>query len=192
MSRVVQSPMDELDRQVQTLEADPGHPHDRFVIETLREAVRSGMEGNFGVGAVLVDATGTIVERGRNRVFFPHFRSDLHAEMDLMSRVEENLKGSLEPSELTLFSSLEPCPMCLLRLIISGVGRVFYAALDGPGGMASRLDAFPPEWRQMAEGREFGPADCSPRLQDLAWRVFEATVHVNDRKLMERSKTASS
>ena len=50
MSRVVQSPMDELDRQVQTREVAPGHPHDRFVIEMLREAVRSGMEGNFGVG----------------------------------------------------------------------------------------------------------------------------------------------
>ncbi len=192
MSRVVQSPMDELDRQVQTLEADLGHPP-RPVCD--RDAARScsfrhGRQ--FRSGAVLVDATGTIVERGRNRVFFPHFRSDLHAEMDLISRVEENLKGSLEPRELTLFSSLEPCPTCLLRLIISGVGRVFYAALDGPDGMANRLDAFPPEWRQMAGGREFGPADCSPRLQDLAWRVFEATVHVNDRKLMERSRTASS
>ena len=53
------------------------------------EALAAARAGNYGVGAVLVDPNGEIVERGRNAVFYPHFRSDLHAEMVAMNAFEE-------------------------------------------------------------------------------------------------------
>lgn len=179
----------ELERQIEIRSADPGYPHDPFLIEALREAITSAKEGNFGVGAVLVNEEGVIIQRGRNRVFYPYFRSDLHAEMDLMTKAEEQFKDSLDVHELTLFSSLEPCPMCLTRLIVSGVGKVYHAATDEPGGMVTRLSGMPPEWQYLAEGQEFGLANCSPGLQELAWRVFEATVEVNDRRLKVRARS---
>jgi cytosine deaminase len=54
-----------------------------------REALAAAGMGNYGVGAVLVDPNGKIAEQGRNSVFFPHFRSDLHAEMVVMNAFEE-------------------------------------------------------------------------------------------------------
>jgi tRNA(Arg) A34 adenosine deaminase TadA len=54
-----------------------------------REALAAAGMGNYGVGAVLVDPNGYVVEQGRNSVFFPHFRSDLHAEMVVMNAFEE-------------------------------------------------------------------------------------------------------
>ncbi|MFQ5874216.1 MAG: nucleoside deaminase, partial [Dehalococcoidia bacterium] len=172
-----------------TLSPHPDHPHDRFVIETVREAIASAKEGNFGVGAVLVDSAGKILFRGRNRIFFPFFRSDLHAEMDLMTKVEERFQDVAMPSDLALFSSLEPCPMCTTRLIISGVGQVYYAAPDEPGGMVTRLSLLPSEWQVLAEGRQFRQADCSAEVRELAWRIFEITVGVNDQRLKERVKS---
>ncbi|MBI4336766.1 MAG: nucleoside deaminase [Chloroflexi bacterium] len=189
MERPADATLAGLAQQVELLTPDPQYPHDTYVIEALREAIASAKEGNFGVGAVLVDPSGSIIERGRNRVFYPQFRSDLHAEMDLMTRVEKQAgSASRWPSGLALFSSLEPCPMCLTRLITSGVGKVYYAARDERGGMVSRLHLMPPEWQELAEGRQFGFADCSPHLRDLAWRVFETTVTVNDQRLKERAQ----
>jgi len=65
----------------------PQKPDDRFALITLQEALAAAREGNFGYGACLVnESTGEVVERGHNRVFYPYFRSDLHAEMDLLDK----------------------------------------------------------------------------------------------------------
>jgi len=65
----------------------PKMPGDSFALITLQEALTAAREGNFGFGACLVnESTGEVVERGHNRVFYPYFRSDLHAEMDLLDK----------------------------------------------------------------------------------------------------------
>ncbi len=95
------------------------------------------MSGTAGIGACLVrEATGEILERGRNSQYEPYFRSDLHAEMDLLDRWEERMRltRSRDPREATyldpraaegivLYTSVEPCPMCLTRIINSGIKR---------------------------------------------------------------------
>jgi tRNA(adenine34) deaminase len=35
--------------------------------------------------------------------------------------------------------SLEPCLMCLTRLLLAGIGEIVYLANDYAGGMAKRL-----------------------------------------------------
>src|SRR5262249_22052137 len=54
-----------------------------------QEALLAASRGNYGVGAVLVDPQGTVVEQGQNAVFYPHFRSDLHAEMVALNAFED-------------------------------------------------------------------------------------------------------
>ena len=127
-----------------------------------------------------------IVQRGHNRVFSPHFRSDMHAEMDVMTKFEEGHRDVESMEGYTLFSSLEPCPMCLGRLITSGVRKVYYVALDQDGGMANRLAYMPYEWRGLAERQDFRLADCSPELSEIALQVFMETVEKNDDRLRRR------
>ncbi len=177
----------EFRKRLDQLSANPKEAHDQFVAVTISEAIDSAEEGNFGVGAVLVDRSGNILRKGRNRVFYPYFRSDIHAEMDIITGFESESKKTRGTGDLTLFSSLEPCPMCLTRLIISGVGRVYHAAIDEPGGMVERMQSLPPEWLQLASGREFASAKCSPGLRELALDVFELTVERNDERLLERA-----
>ena len=186
MTKAAQSSLEQLKIRIDKLVPDENYPHDPFVIITLQEAIAAALEGNFGVGAVLVRNRKEIVQRGRNRVFSPHFRSDMHAEMDVMTKFEECHKKIECMNGYTLFSSLEPCPMCLGRLITSGVREVYYAALDRDGGMANSLGYLPNGWKELAQRQDFGLADCSPELSEIALRVFMETVEKNDNRLRQR------
>ncbi len=170
----------ELARIVQSLKPDPRYPDDPFILATLQEAILAKNNDGGGIGACLVrESTGEIVMRGRNRQFSPHFRSDMHAEMDLMNRYEDFAKTLKKPGRnprqvdgLTLYSSVEPCPMCLTRIINAGLKKVFYAAPDPEGGMVHKLSDMPPFWKNAAEGRIYAQADCSPIMKEIAGRLF--------------------
>lgn len=178
--------IDKLEKRVKTLVPDPRYPHDEFVLITLHEAIDAAKEGNFGVGAVLVGGNGEVIQRGHNHVFSPYFRSDLHAEMDVMTKFEERFRDIETMRGFVLFTSVEPCPMCFLRLIISGVEKVYYATVDKDGGMVQRFEYIPPEWKELASRQEFALAQCSPELSDIALQIFLATVGENDKKLQNR------
>jgi len=185
MAKPIKRPLEQLKDKIDNLVPDKNYPHDRFVIITLQEAIEAAFEGNFGVGAVLVNRS-RIVQKGHNRVFYPYFRSDMHAEMDVMTKFEEGHRDVENMEGYTLFSSLEPCPMCLGRLITSGVRKVYYAAIDQEGGMANRLAYMPAEWRELAERQDFRLADCSPELSEIALKVFMETVGKSDDRLRQR------
>lgn len=157
-------------------------------------ALTSLKESSGGIGACLVDSkTGKVIEVGRNRQFTPHFRSDLHAEMDLLNRYEERLKkkrknktdnNPRECKNLVLVTSVEPCPMCLTRIINSGIKTVLYVAEDKQGGMVTRLDCLPPFWKEFAADRDFRHADCSPKLRQIAHDLF----HFHNRDFAKNRK----
>ena len=153
-----------------------------FALEAIKEAIVAAESGSFGVGAILVDEeTNEIVCRGRNKVF-TEFRSDLHAEMDLLNTFEnQNGKESRQLlKKLTLFTSLESCPMCMCRIITSGVPRVYHAADDDRGGMVHLYKQLPITWQEIAQDRVFKKADCSEELSEIAMHVFLATVDLDN------------
>jgi len=117
--------------------------HRSHLQEALRLAREAAATGSAPVGAVLVNASGEVVARGRNRVGDPQTpghvggASVAHAEMDVFFAV-----GKLEePGTLTLYSSLEPCLMCGGASALLGVGRVVWATAD-PWGGSGRLIAW--------------------------------------------------
>jgi tRNA(adenine34) deaminase len=183
-ARATPADVDRLEVELNGLTPEPKSPDDRFVLVCLREAIAASRDGSGGIGACLVrEDTGEIVERGRNRQFSPHFRSDLHAEMDLLDRYEDRTRA-LRPTPgnpqnprqmyegLVLYTSFEPCPMCTTRILNTGIRRILYAAPDPDGGMTSRIDGLPPFWREQANGKTFAPARCSPRLTEVARILF--------------------
>ena len=175
-----------IEKRITSYVPDPRYPDDAFVLITVREGLLGGRERNGGIGACLVQkATGEIVEQGHNRQYEPYFRSDLHAEMDMLNRYEERVRKtrSRDPKDptyrnprtmegLVLYTSVEPCPMCLGRIINAGVKEVYYAAPDHNGGMARRFQDLPPAWKAMARRMVIAPARCSPELQEIARDLF--------------------
>jgi tRNA(adenine34) deaminase len=178
--------LNKIEKKVKAYLPDPQYPDDKFILITLEEAIAAAGEGNFGVGAVLVRENDQIVQKGHNRVFHPHFRSDLHAEMDVMTKFEERYPDVDSMRGYTLYTSLEPCTMCFARLISSGVRKVFYAAEDNEGGMVQRSEHMPPAWMKLAKRQEFARARCSPELSDMALGIFLTTAEENNSKLQKR------
>jgi len=176
--------MEQLEKlENEILEFVPSNKHDGYAIETIKDAIDAAKSGTYGVGAILVhNETGKIMYRGKNKVF-SESRSDLHAEMDVLNAFEiENKENSRELiKEYTMFSSLESCPMCLCRIITSGLQDVHHIADDEGGGMVHLYSQLPPVWQDISEGRTFEKADCSDELSAIAEQVFLLTADLDSR-----------
>ena len=103
----------------------------RVAIDVARENVLQGSGGPFGA-AIFEEDTGRLVAVGMNRVV-PLNNSVLHAEvfafmMAQAVRGSYTLGGDAQPVHV-LYTSCEPCAMCLGAPLWSGVRRVVWSAL---------------------------------------------------------------
>ena len=151
---------------------DHEYPDDSYIWLTDVLALMAVNYGNFGVGSVLIDGNGDVVVQGHNEIFNPYFRSDRHGEMVVMDKFEDTHRDAAKPEGYTLYTSLEPCPMCMARLITSVVNRVLYAAPDMAGGMVHRMKDLPPFWIELGEGKVFAQVECSQELINAASEIF--------------------
>ncbi|MDP3402043.1 MAG: tRNA adenosine(34) deaminase TadA [Brevundimonas sp.] len=107
------------------------------------------------VGAILVDeSTGTVLAEGSNR---PISTCDptAHAEIVALRAAAESL-GNYRLTGLTLYVTLEPCPMCAGAISLARIGRVVWAADDPKGGGVLHgpriFDQPTCHWRPTVEG----------------------------------------
>jgi tRNA(adenine34) deaminase len=105
--------------------------HDHFMTIALDLARKTAEEGNRPIGSVLVDAEGAIVTQGANRMY-TDFDPTAHAETVVIREACAKLK-TVELAGCTLYTSVEPCPMCCWAIIDSKISRLVlggrYAAL---------------------------------------------------------------
>ena len=177
-------------RLLEMAEEVAGHPdrrpHDGYSRLAIEQAIEGGLEGNAAIGALIVDPDGEVILSERNRMFVPRFRSDFHAEMVLLTRYENDLGNQGDLRGHTLVTSLEPCEMCTIRIINSGVTNTLYVASDlGKGGLTGP-NQLAPHWARLAEPQNFAAADCSPRLAEIALEVFQVTIGGIVEKMMAR------
>lgn len=89
------------------------------------------------VGAVIVDATGTLLGEGWNRNIREHDPS-AHAEIIAMRQAGRVLRNH-RLMGCTLYVTLEPCAMCAMAIIHARIARVVYAAADPKTGAAGSV-----------------------------------------------------
>lgn len=161
-------------------------PHDRYSRIATEQAIEGGLEGNAAIGALIADPDGEVILIERNRMFVPRFRSDFHAEMVLLTRYENRHGNQGDLRSHTLVTSLEPCEMCTIRIINSGVTDTLYVASDvGKGGITGP-NTLAPHWARLAEPQNFSAADCSPRISEIALEAFQVTIGGIVEKMMAR------
>ena len=148
------------------------YPDDSYIWLTDVLALMAVNSGNFGIGSVLIDGSGDVIVQGHNEIFNPYFRSDRHGEMVVMDKFEETHRDVTKLEGYTLYTSLEPCPMCMARLITSAVNRVLYAAPDMTSGMVHRMEDMPPFWIELGKGKVFSHAKSSQELINAANEIF--------------------
>jgi tRNA(adenine34) deaminase len=80
------------------------------------------------VGAIMVDASNTVIAASRNCVE-ETLDATAHAEIDCIRRASKYL-NNWRLNDCTLYSTLEPCPMCMSPLQAARVKHVVYGAID--------------------------------------------------------------
>jgi tRNA(adenine34) deaminase len=95
------------------------------------------------IGAVVTDAGGKILSTGRNRVY-PRSKITgrtlgvelAHAEVEALHNLDY---AGLDPHTCVLYTTTEPCPMCVGTFYMSGLRKLNYAARDPYAGSTNLL-----------------------------------------------------
>lgn len=111
---------------------DPSHVEAMRV--ALDEARAAGAAGDIPIGAVVLDAFGTVIARARNA---RESRSDptAHAEIDALRQAAQ-VRGTWRLDDCTLVVTLEPCPMCAGAVVMSRIDRLVFGAWNDEYGAA--------------------------------------------------------
>ncbi|MCA3245050.1 MAG: nucleoside deaminase [Azospirillum sp.] len=98
----------------------------------LAEARKAAAADEVPVGAVVVDAAGTVLAAAHNRVERDKDPS-AHAEL-LAIRAACAARGEPRLPDCDLYVTLEPCPMCAGAISFARLRRVYWGASDPKGG----------------------------------------------------------
>jgi guanine deaminase len=141
----------------------------RRAIALATENVTSGIGGPFG--AVIV-RDGKIVGEGANSVTATNDPT-AHAEVNAIRAAAKAL-GEFKLAGCELYTSCEPCPMCLAAAYWAHVDAVYYGASAADAARAGFDDAFLyGELRKTKEERKLRAVQL---LGDEAWTSFAAWI----------------
>jgi tRNA(Arg) A34 adenosine deaminase TadA len=112
----------------------------RFLREAIRLARTRMLEGRAGPFGAVIARDGVIVARGWNAVTSTNDPT-AHAEVVAIRRAGRKL-GAFALDGCVLYSSCEPCPMCLAAAYWARVDRLVYAAGRDDAARAGFDDAF--------------------------------------------------
>ena len=103
-------------------------------MELAKQNAVKGMKNEEGgtFGAVIVDKDGNVISNGNNQVLLTKDPT-AHAEIVAIREACRKLK-TYDLSGYQLYTSCEPCPMCLSAIIWSNVKNVYYACTKKDAG----------------------------------------------------------
>jgi tRNA(adenine34) deaminase len=125
-------PMKQRDFQRRTVEENDV----RWMREALAEAEKAPVHGDVPVGAVAIHE-GEIVGRGHNRREIDRDPT-AHAEMLALREAAQAL-GGWRLRNVTLYCTLEPCPMCAGAMVQAHLERLVYGSDDAKAGAAGSV-----------------------------------------------------
>ncbi|MGE6490046.1 tRNA adenosine(34) deaminase TadA [Paenisporosarcina sp. NPDC076898] len=107
-----------------------------FMAEALEEAQKAATLGEVPIGAIIV-YQGEIIARAHNLRETTQ-NATTHAELLAIQQACAKI-GSWRLEEMTLYVTLEPCPMCAGAILQSRIPRVVYGARDIKAGCVDSL-----------------------------------------------------
>lgn len=151
----------------------------RFMKEAIRMAVENVLRGEGGPFACVIVRDDEIVGRGTNRVTTTNDPT-AHGEIVAIRDACRNLQ-QFQLTGCDVYTSCEPCPMCLGAIYWARPANVFYAASQHEAAEAGFDDAFiyreialDADMRSIPMERVAGEAALEPFE---AWRRVEEKTH---------------
>ena len=115
------------------------HPWNR-IFELSWQSVCNGSKA---IAAVILSEDGKIISEGRNQISEPVLPNPrlMHAEVDALQNLDILKYPNLK--QYTLYAGLEPCPMCVGTLAMSGLRKIVIATKDAYGGSMGLIEYSP-------------------------------------------------
>ncbi len=149
------------------------HDHMRRAIKLAKAAKKAG---NLPIGTVIV-LDGKVIAEGQNRLWFPVTDPGRHAEIDALDKVDASLW--MQAKEMTLYTSLEPCLMCLSTILLHKIGHVVYGAKDPRGGGLCTVGHMPPAFERFYKEMKI----TGPFMSEECDELFRQTVEIIEARL---------
>lgn len=135
---------------------EPSNYDDMCMRKAVSLAMQAGQNQNLPIGAV-ISLHQQIIAEGKNTIWHPRLSLHRHAEMEALGEISSDLIS--KSSEMTLYTTLEPCLMCLGAILLYGIGRVVYGSADPYGGAIVNPVNLPPYFKDRFSITEWiGPA----------------------------------
>ena len=150
-------------------------------VELMREAIRLSDEsiarGGGPFGAVIA-RDGEIIAATSNSVV-PDIDPTAHAEVNCIREACRKL-GTFDLSDCVIYTSCEPCPMCLGAIYWAHIGKIFYANTRHDAHSIDFADNLIYEELELPLEQRTKP--IIPLLRDEAKKVFEEWKNCEDKK----------
>ncbi|UCH26537.1 MAG: nucleoside deaminase [Trueperaceae bacterium] len=112
--------------------------HTKFLRVALKEATLALEEGGPPIAALIVDPQGRIVATGKNRVASVNDPT-AHAEVEVIRNAGPYLLEHATQERLTLYTTAEPCLMCLGAIVKANIASVVWALSSSLGSATDLL-----------------------------------------------------
>jgi tRNA(adenine34) deaminase len=115
--------------------------------ECFNQAWEAFQEGSRPIGAVVINENGEIVSKGKSSTLnelsgsVVYHNELAHAEVNALLKLDNRVHKKV--AGYTLYSTLEPCPLCFGAFYMSGIRKLKYAAKDKYGGSTNLKDTTP-------------------------------------------------
>lgn len=151
---------------------------EKFMQQAIDLSIESVANGGGPFGAVIV-RNGEVIATGTNRVTAT-CDPTAHAEVSAIRAACAKLK-EFKLSGCTIYSSCEPCPMCLSALYWAGVERIFYGNTKSDAMAINFDDSF--IYDQIALDYSKRSIPCINIMRDKALEGFRAWSEKEDKVL---------
>ena len=112
--------------------------HKEYMMMAIEEARKGILRGDGGPFGTVIVKDGTVVAKGHNMVLRNH-DATAHGEMMAM-REAGSVLGTHDLSGCTLYTTGEPCHMCLCATMWANIDRVYYGCTIEDNGMIGFRD----------------------------------------------------
>ncbi len=147
----------------------------------MREAIRLADEnvknGGGPFGAVIADSDGNIISTGVNLVTV-NKDPTAHAEVNAI-RAATALLGTFTLEGYSIFSSCEPCPMCMGAIYWARLDKIYYANTKTDAKDIGFDDSFIYDELSLLPGSRYKPSE--QMLRNEAIHTFEEWMNKTDK-----------
>jgi tRNA(Arg) A34 adenosine deaminase TadA len=162
---------------VHILETVPAAPNPEFLRRAIQLATRNVVTSAGGPFAALVVRNGQIVAEAANSVTATNDPT-AHGEVNAIRAAAKAL-GTFTLAGCELYSSCQPCPMCLAAAYWARIGAVYYGASAADAARAGFDDTFLYEEFKKDQAARSLPA--TQLLGEEAWESFAAWIASTDK-----------